>query len=203
MREGVVVTGTGAVFGEPDVLTANLAVETSAATVAAALDGANAAATRVRDALVRGGVAKADLQTSDVTVAAKVGEGKDVTGYTAGQGLTATIRDLPGAGVLMSAAVAAGGDAARLNGVSFSIADPAPLLDRAREKAFTDARGKAELYARQAGRSLGRVVRVSEDSPVLHGSAPNYGLAADSAVPIEPGRQQLSATVTVEWSFQP
>ncbi|MFI5843179.1 SIMPL domain-containing protein [Catenuloplanes sp. NPDC051500] len=203
-RESVLVTGTGEVFGEPDTLSASFAVETRAATVTEALDGASAAAIRMRDALIKAGLTRADLQTSNVAVGATENDDKKVVGYTASQGLTATIRDLPGAGALLSTAVAAGGDAARLTGVSFSIEDSAGLLAEARKRAFADARDKAELYARQAGRSLGRVVRVSEDNAVYHGASANYSLAADAAgaaVPIEPGRQQLTATVTVEWSF--
>ncbi|WP_033337455.1 SIMPL domain-containing protein [Catenuloplanes japonicus] len=205
-RESVIVTGTGAASGEPDTLAANLGVETTAPTVAEALTSAGVAATRMRDALVRDGIAKADLQTSNVSVSSTVGDDKKVTGYTAVQGLVATVRDLPRAGALISTAMAAGGDAARLNGVTFAIEDQAALLDDARAKAFAEARRKATLYAGQAGRPLGRVIRVSEEnSGYQSGAAAHYDLASDSAnaaVPIEPGLQQLSVTVTVEWSFQ-
>jgi uncharacterized protein YggE len=200
----VVVSGTGEVFGEPDTLAANFAVETSGSTVADALAGANTAATRMRDALVRAGVARADLQTSDVGISSKQNDDKEITGYTVSQGLTAKIRNLPRAGALMSAAIAAGGDAARLNGVSFAIEDQTALLNEARKKAFADARGKAELYARQAGRPLGRVVKVSDETSGYREPVAQYAMAAaDSAVPIEPGRQRLAVTVTVEWSFRP
>ncbi|MEV6299093.1 SIMPL domain-containing protein [Actinoplanes sp. NPDC051861] len=201
-REGVVVTGTGEVFGEPDTLTANFAVETTAATVDAALTSANTAATRMRDALVRAGITKADLQTSEVSITSKQNDDRVITGYTVLQGLTAKTRNLPQAGAIISAATAAGGDAARLNGVSFAIEDDAALLADARKKAFADARGKAELYAQEAGRKLDRVVRVSEESARYYaGGEQNKLVAADSAVPIEPGRQQLTVMITVEWTF--
>jgi uncharacterized protein YggE len=201
--ETVLVTGVGEVFGEPDTLTANFAVESTAATVGEVLAGANTAAARMRDALIRAGMARADLQTADVAIRSRQNENEKITGYTATQGLTARIRDLPRAGALMSAAIAAGGDAARLNGVSFAIENQAALLNEARRKAFADARAKAELYAGQAGRPLGRVVKVSEETPTFGGAAAHYSMAADSAVPIEPGRQRLAVTVTVEWAFQP
>jgi uncharacterized protein YggE len=204
LRDSVSVTGTGDVFGEPDTLTADFAVEADASTVDQALDRANTATTRMRDALVRAGVVKADLQTSNVGISPKRDDHNDITGYTVSQGLTATIRDLPRAGALMSAAIAAGGDAARLNGVSFSISDQAALLVEARKKAFADARAKAELYARAAGRSLGRVVKVSEETGGYRGPFGQHDMAAaDSAVPIEPGRQRLTATVAVEWALNP
>ncbi|XVU28797.1 SIMPL domain-containing protein [Actinoplanes sp. CA-054009] len=203
-RESVVVSGTGAVYGEPDLLTADFGVEGSAPTVDAALTTAGTAATRMRDALVRAGLAKADLQTSNATISSRTNDKQEITGYTVSQGLTAKIRDLLQAGPLLSAAVAAGGDASRLNGVSFSIEDDAALMTEARKKAFADARGKAELYAGAAGRKLGRVVQVSESAPSWGGgpmAQDSMGASAARFV-VEPGRQRLSATVTVEWAFQ-
>ncbi|GIF03404.1 SIMPL domain-containing protein [Actinoplanes siamensis] len=202
-RDSVLVTGTGEVSGTPDTLVANVAVEAAASTVAEALNQAGTAVGRMRDALVRGGVAGADLQTSDVSVSSRKDNDNRITGYTVTQGLTAKIRNIPRAGAVLSAAVAAGGDAARLNGVSLAIEDDSALLAEARRKAFADARGKAELYARAAGRSLGPVIRVSEVAPDdAEPIALRGGMAAgDTTVPIEPGRQQLSATVTVEWAL--
>src|SRR5690349_11149693 len=67
-RDSVLVTGTGEVLGVPDTLAADFGVEADASTVGDALDRANAAATRIRDALVRAGVVKADLQTTNVGI---------------------------------------------------------------------------------------------------------------------------------------
>lgn len=201
--DSVVVTGTGKVLGEPDILAAHFGVEASAATVGEALERASAAAARMRDALARAGVARADLQTTNVGIGTKQNDKHEVTGYVASQGLTAKIRNLPQAGTLMSAAIAAGGDAARLNGVSFAIENDAALLTEARKKAFADARAKAELYAREARRQLGRVLKVSEATSSYRGPGEQDTMAAaESPIPIEPGRQQLAVTVTVEWAFK-
>jgi uncharacterized protein YggE len=203
-RESVLVTGTGEVSGDPDTLTADFAVETTASTIGPALDGATAAATRMRDALVRAGIARADLRTSDFSIGSTVNDHQAITGYTVSQGLTAKIRNLPRAGDVMSAAIAAGGEAARLRGVSFAIENNAALLAEARRKAFADARQKAELYAREAGRPLGRVLAVTETAPSFGGPPGQFSPAAmDSRFPIEPGRQQLAANVTVEWALGP
>jgi uncharacterized protein len=202
--ESVLVSGTGEVFGEPDTLTANFAVESSASTVDEALNRANTAAIRMRDALVRAGLTRADLQTSNVEVSSQRNDDGGIAGYTVSQGLTATIRNLPRAGAYMSEAIAAGGDAARLNGVWFAIEDDTALLTEARTKAFADARAKAELYAREASRQLGRVIKVSEMTPGDLGSGgQDLRSAADSPVPIEPGRQRRAATITVEWALHP
>ncbi|GIF01707.1 SIMPL domain-containing protein [Paractinoplanes rishiriensis] len=200
-RDSILVTGKGQVSGKPDLLTADFAVETEASTVAEALDRAGAAATRMRDALVHAGIAEADLQTSNLGVGSTMNDEREITGYTVNQGLTAKIRNLPRAGAILSATVAAGGDAARLNGVSFAIEDDGALLREARRKAFADAREKAELYAREAGRSLGRVVSISEAAPSHPGPSGPDSMAADARFPIEPGRHQLAVTITVEWAL--
>ncbi|MDY7087192.1 MAG: SIMPL domain-containing protein [Actinomycetota bacterium] len=201
-QESVVVTGQGEVFGQPDTLEADFAVETTAVTVAGALARASKASTRMRDVLVRGGVKKDDLQTSRMSITSTRKDNGPITGYTVQQGLTAKIRDLPRAGALMSATVAAGGNAARINGVSFAIEDDSALLEQARKRAFADARGKAELYAREVGRPLGRVVKVTESGGGgwAPGGQDRYA-AADASIPVEPGRQRLSVSVTVEWAF--
>jgi uncharacterized protein len=202
--DSVLVTGTGEVSGEPDTLTADLAVETSASAVGEALSRANAAATRMRDALVRAGLTRADLQTSNVTVSSHRDDDGGITGYTVNQGLTATIRNLPRAGAFIAEAIVAGGDAARLNGVWYTIEDDTALLTEARRKAFADARAKAELYAREAGRPLGRVIRVIEVSPAaVDPGGQDVRTGAGAPVPIEPGRQRLAVTVTVAWLLGP
>jgi uncharacterized protein YggE len=203
-REGVLVSATGEVLGVPDTLRANFAVGSSASTVDGALNGANAAMTRMRDALVRGGVAKADLQTSNADIHPSQSKEGRVTGYAVNEGLTAKIRNIRGAGTLIGTAVAAGGNAARLSGVSFAVETDDALLAAARKKAFADARAKAQLYAAEAGRSLGPVVSVTETMPgyePARAASLAYTQAA-AGVPIEPGRQQLAVTVTVEWSFR-
>jgi len=196
--------GTGEVSGNPDTLTADFAVETIASTIEQALGSANIAATRMRDKLLRAGIAEADLQTSNISIVPKLNDKQAIAGYTVSQALTAKIRNLPHAGELMSAAIAAGGDAARLNGVSFAIENDAALLTEARKKRLPMPGKKPELYAHEAGRPLGRVLEVSETAPSYGGPAGGYSPAAmDSRFPIEPGRQQLTVTVTVEWALDP
>ena len=203
-REGILVSATGEVLGVPDTLRADFAVGTTAATVDEALNLANAAMTQMQDALVDGGVARADLQTSNASIQPTYGKQGKVTGYAVNEGLTAKIRTTSEAGVLITAAIAAGGDAARLSGVSFEIEQDDALLGAAR--AFADAEAKAELYAEQAGRTLGEVMSVTEDVPSNQIEAFAQSRAEAIPVPLQfplqSGREQLAVTVTVEWSFR-
>jgi hypothetical protein len=207
-RDGVLVTGTGEVTGRPDTLVADFGTEASGSSVDQALGRADRAISRVRRALLDGGVARADLQTAGIEIYPRYDDnGARITGYQASQRLAVTFRDIGRAGDLLGKAVSAGGDAARLSGLSFRIDDDSALLADARRKAFDDAEAKAQLYGEAASRDLGRVVSVTEtvtgdDRPYPVDAY--YGRAALSAakdVAIEPGQQQLSVSVTVEWAF--
>ena len=203
-RDGVLVSATGEVLGVPDTLRADFGVGANAAAVDEALDLANAAMTRMQDALVNAGVAKADPQTSTAGIHPTYGKQGRITGYAVNEGLTARIRTISDAGTIIAAGIDAGGDAAQLFGVYFEVEDDDDLLATARRKAFADAQAKAELYAAEAGRELGQVVSVTETIPgnerlELQASRAE---SATTDVPIEPGRQQLAVTVTVEWSFR-
>jgi uncharacterized protein YggE len=179
-------------------------VEVGARTVGDALSAANDAAGKVLGALRRTGVADDDVQTRNVHLYPRSdGDGQDVTGYAAGQDLDVTLRDLDTAGATISAAVDAGGDAARLQGVSYELGDDAALRAKARELAYADARGRAEQYAKLAGRELGDVVlvreRVTPSGPVA--MATDSTMATSSAVPIAPGTTDVTVTAEVRWSL--
>jgi uncharacterized protein YggE len=204
-RESITVTGTGEVTGTPDVLRVDFAVETTADTVAQALDRANRALDRMRTTLRRAGVKPADLQTADLAVSPQYSDdGKEVAGYQASQRLTAKYRDLGKAGASISATVAAGGDAARVQGLWFDLDDDAGLLDDARKAAVAAATAKADLLATAAGRSIGRVVRIEEQaaSPEPIPYAARDAAAELSDVPTEPGSQVVSVSVLVEYAFR-
>lgn len=101
---------------------------------------------------------------------------------------------------------AAGGDAARMRGVSFALEDNQPMLEAAREAAFEDARTKAQHYAALADRELGALVAVSEHTttpPPVERFAEG-GAAAERPVPqppLQPGEQEVVVRVQTRWSL--
>jgi uncharacterized protein YggE len=106
------------------------------------------------------------------------------------------------AGDAIGQAVGAGGNAVRVNGVSLDLEESGALVSEARGAAFAEARNKAEQYAEAAGRSLGEVVSVAESvaspSPI---AMPADALATTAKVPIQPGSQNVSVSVTVVFSM--
>lgn len=211
--DGITVTGVGEVTGRPDVLRATIGVEVTDDSVQAAMETASERAEAVTAALQDAGVAAEDIQTEDVTVRRARPERPPEPGaapapeerpYVAENRLDVRIRDVDGAGQVLQAAVDAGGDAARLRGVRFDVEDDDELLADARERAFADARDKAEQYARLAGRELGALQALREGRATSPGPGPfpdEAAAAPHAAVPVEPGTERLVVRVTAVWSL--
>jgi uncharacterized protein len=198
----ITVTGTGNVSGTPNQLALSMGVQTSGASVAAALRQANSAVRSITAVLRRSGVAAADIQTSGLSIYPNYSGSSGVPdGYQVSEQLTITLRRLSVAGSQISAAARAGGNATVINGVSVSLSGASTLLASARAKAVADAKAKATAYARALGRPLGPVVSMSETPVAQPYPDPGFAAAksarAASSVPVHPGTQQLSVTVTV------
>ena len=109
------------------------------------------------------------------------------------------MRHIATAGAQISSAVRAGGNAVTVDGVSLNLADDSGLLAAARAAAIADAKTKAGQYARAIGQPLDGVVSITDQAQQapLPVSAPNASSSAGRAVPISPGTQQFSVSVTV------
>ena len=195
---GITVTGTGIVNTVPDRAEFSFGVHTESATAAAALGANGALMTKVIDAIEKAGVAKGDIQTSQVSLSPQTSsDGKRITGYAADNSVTVTIRDLGSAGSVVDAAVAAGAN--EVSGPSLSSSDQSALYLQALKKAMADAKAKAEAIASGGGISLGAVTTVVEGggSPIVLPSA----TAGKDGTPISPGTEQITATVTVTYAI--
>jgi uncharacterized protein YggE len=196
--KGVVVTGTGSVTAVPDRGSFTFGVTSRAATAAAAVRANAAAMTAIVAALRKAGVAAADLQTTQASLEQQQsGDGQRVTGSAATGSVLAQVRDLGRAGAIVDAAVAAG--ASSFYGPSLATADADKLYARALAAAVADARAKAKTLADTSGLSLGRITSVVEGGG---SDAMPYASSAKSAdsVAIEPGTQEVQATVTVSFA---
>jgi uncharacterized protein YggE len=195
---GITVTGTGKVTGTPDTLRLSLAISTTADNIDDALRAANARMADVQKSLRDHGVKAEDLQTSGLSIQPNYTSSGTPSGYAVSENLTAVVHDLGKAGATLSAAVDAGGNAVRIDGVSVALDDSSGLMGGARAAAITDARTKAEQYAAAAGRQLGPVESISEDT--VSSPSPMYDARTASvagAVPIQAGTQDVSVQVTV------
>jgi len=210
-QEGITVQGQGQSEGTPDVMRLSLSVDVTKSTIQNALDASNSAVAKVMSALRKSGVAQKDIQTTGLSIDRAYtypkGAPPRLRGYHVGNSVQAKIRDLKNAGKTISASATAAGNAVRIEGISFDLQDNVALLKSARDAAMADAKTKADQYANDSGRKLGKVVVITEQQqpsyPVFAGAVPAVigSIAGPSYVPIAAGVQQVTVTITVVYEF--
>lgn len=205
----VTVVGSGQVQGVPDTLTANVSIEVVAPDVTAAMNQTDARQQAVIDALTGSGIDAKDIRTTEVTLQPQYGNNQygnnsTITGYRAGNSIGVTIRKLDSASGALTAIVNAGGNATRIDSVSYSIEDDSKLVSDARARAFEDAKNRAEQYAKLSGLTLGKVISISEapgGGPPPPPPMPMPRGAMAEAVPLQPGQQTVGFSVTAVWEL--
>jgi uncharacterized protein YggE len=194
----IVVAGEGSITVAPDYAEMTAGVATKAKTAKEAADADSKLMTAVIAALVDAGIAKKDIQTSQFSVqpvyTTQGNTERKLTGFGASNQVTVTIRQVDKVGEIADRLVSAG--ATNIGDLTFLHSDTSKLLDRAREAAVADARRKAELYARAAGVTLGRVVLINENSTSMP-FAKTVRYAAVAAAPIATGEDTLRVDITV------
>jgi uncharacterized protein YggE len=202
---GITSRGTGHVAGAPDVMTITIGVQTSGVHASDALAANATRANSVIATLKSHGVADADLQTSQLSLYPQFdNSGAVIRGYQVTDTVTAKLHDLARAGGAIDAAVAAAGDAGRLQGVSFSFNDDSHLLAQARAAAVAAARTQAQQLADGAGVKLGSLRSLSEDTtPAGPYPYPSNAAAAagGSGTPVQAGTAELTVQVTALWNL--
>ncbi len=209
----ITMTGTGEVVAVPDQIAFKVSVAREADDVATAMDDASSTMTRVLDALARSGVERKDTESTGLSVDPQYYYANNLppqlTGYRVRQSMSVLVRDLRLGGDAIAAAVSAGGNAVRVNGISLRVGDKDALMAKARDAAVEDAAAKAEQYAEATGQPLGDVLTVREgrlpgrtrpDRDVLL-SYRAADMEALKAVPIRAGQTDLGVKVTVVWAL--
>jgi uncharacterized protein YggE len=204
---GVAVLGRGEVIAVPDTAYIEVGIETQGPTVAAARASGAKAMNALLDTVVRNGVARKDIQTSQLSIGPryeydKPGGAARLIGYTMTTSVTVQVRDLDKLGKIVDDAAQGGGNSARVSGIRFTVDNDDALRDRAREAAISDARRKAEQLAKNSGAKLGNLVGIEEVSASMP-PIPMASLAeADMArTPIERGSAKVFVEVRARWAI--
>ncbi|BBX99380.1 SIMPL domain-containing protein [Mycobacterium lacus] len=203
----VTVFGSGQVQGVPDTLTADVGIEFTAPDVTTAMNRANDRQQAVIDALVGAGLDRKDIRTTEVTLRPQYSNPEPagtatITSYRAGNAIEVKIHPPDAASRLLALIVSTGGDATRISSVNYSIADDSQLVKDARARAFQDAKNRAEQYAQLSGLRLGKVLSISEASGYTPTTGSPPAPSRDmSTVPLEPGQQTVSFSVTAVWEL--
>ena len=205
--DSVSVSGVGRVMLTPDRASFSAGVQTLAASVQVALQENSARVTAIVAALRKLGLADKDIRTSQVSIYPQQdhqsGKQPRITGYQVSNTVTVTLAKPAEAGRFLQAVVDAGANT--VSGVSFSVSDPARGRDQALQAAYADARSKAETLAKASGRSVGRALFISEGSAVMPPPRPMAyarGLEMQASVPVEPGEEELTFSVSVTFELK-
>lgn len=156
LRQGrISIEGNGTATGEPDIAVISMSALALANSVANARDKAARTIAAIMSVLQDAGVADSDVRTSRFSISPRYDYLKDkkakLIGYEVSNTISVTARDLDGVGALLDRVADAGGDATRVNGVSFRVEDTAALEREARINAIEDVKAKADLYAERLG----------------------------------------------------
>jgi uncharacterized protein len=191
----ITVSGIGSVKVTPNQAAFTFGVSTRGSTAVQALATNSSAMHKLIDALGAAGIRAGSLQTSYVSLSPLTSDdGSEITGYSASNSVTATVASIGRAGQIVDAAVAAGAN--QIDGPNLTVSDQSALYNSALKAAIADARAKAEVLAEASGLHVGAVTSVQE---TVDGGPITYDTARTAlpATPIEPGTQQVTASVTV------
>jgi uncharacterized protein YggE len=122
-----------------------------------------------------------------------------VEGYSASNSVSA-VSDVNDAAGLIDAAAEAGAN--QISGPGLSSSNAEALYRQALAKAVDDARARAQVLAKAAGRSLGQITTIVEGGAQPVPLYRDTAQAADAATPIVPGEQETTATVSVTFSLR-
>ena len=219
-NSGIWVSGEGSVTLEPDLAMLNLGVETTGKTVAVARAEAATAMDAMVTSLKSNGIAAIDIQTQFFNISPQYQwtevlengirtSNQVLTGYRVANNAAIKIREMENVGPIIDEVSEAGGDAARINGISFTVEDTSPLMVSLRADAVADAIAKANQFANLTGVGLGRLVFISETG----GNAPqirafpeaDFAMAVSSFAPstsISGGELEITMSVQAVFGIQ-
>ena len=196
-QNAVTTVGHGVITAVPDEATVSVGVRTDAPNAADALSRNADQMNKVVAALEQAGGER--LQTQQVSLFPQTDDKGTVTGYVAQNTVSARSK-IAGAGKLIDAAAAAGANT--IDGPSLDLSDRDALYRGALAKALDDARAKAEALAQAGGFGIGPVVSVSEQSEQPQPVFARAASVAQSATPVEPGTQDVTADVQVSFAIR-
>jgi uncharacterized protein YggE len=210
-KRTIIVSGQGEVSAPPDLAHLRLGVSVTSRETETAMRTANERIAAVQAALQSEGVEEDDISLGSFSITA-VYDHRDgrrtLRGYQVSHNLSITVREIDRTGALLSIAVHAGADDVR--GVSFSVEDPAPLIDRARELAYDNALHKAKHLASLSGHRLAPVHSIRETSrepvPIERHNLRSMASAAPLAerppdVPVNPENADFSVQMEIVWEL--
>ncbi|MBI1327897.1 MAG: DUF541 domain-containing protein [Alphaproteobacteria bacterium] len=204
------ISAQSEVTGKPDLALISAGIVTQNIAADAALAENSTKMNAVFEAIKKAGIEEKDIQTSGININPQYVYGENVppkiSGYQVSNSVSIKIRDLKKIGKTLDALVAQGAN--QINGPSFSIENPDPLLDNARSDAVAKARKKAELYAKAAGMKVKKILSISEAGGYMEPPRPMMEMAMAkmdmraASTPVAIGELNMTASVQMVFELE-
>lgn len=209
----VTTTGTAVVERAPDRAFVTVGVEARAPQTVTAREKVAVAMTAIQRALKALGIPETAIRTSALNVAQDwefLPQGRrNLRGYVVSNQIEVRVDDIAAVTAVIDDSITAGANV--IHGVRWDVKDRASLEREALQRAYADARARAEVIAAASGRKLGAVFAAQESRPgqvsprMYSANAGVAGMAEAVRVtdmPISPGQIDIRSTVTVSWILQ-
>jgi uncharacterized protein YggE len=215
----ITVSGKGEVMAVSDIATLSFTISKEGATSKEAQANLNTQVTKVLNYIKTTKIDEKDIKSEYGGLNPKYGAPEVITcfrfpcpqpeskiiGYTAMQSISLKIRDVDTANDIRTGLATNG--VTDISGPTFSIDDTDVFTDQARAKAIDDARGKAEVLARELGVRLGKVTSFSEGGggyPMMYAAKDMMAGSAPSAPAPElpKGENKITSNVTITYEIR-
>lgn len=204
------VTGEGKSTAIPDIAVVSVGVQTQGSTVKQVQTDLNTKINKVTDAIKKLGIDSKDIQTTNYSVSPMYdyqSAVQRITGYQANTDLAVKVRIMDRANDVIDAATTNGAN--QVGGVTFDVSDKAKAENEARATAVAEAKTKAQVAAKAAGFTLGRVIDYSESTggitpprPMLAKADAAGGAAPQVATQVEPGSSEITIDVSLSYEIR-
>jgi uncharacterized protein len=205
----IVTNASAEVRVTPDRATVQVGVQTRAATAAAASSQNSQKQTAIIAAIKARGIPAEQIGTSNFNVIPETRydrEGQSAprtTSYLVINTITVEVKRIDQVGPVIDAALGAGAN--QINSLAFGVSNPDSARRAALAVAVAKSRADADVIARAAGGTLGSLIEIN----AADGYSPSPPrpfmsrevMAADAKVPVEPGQESITATVSARWQF--
>lgn len=201
-------TGIGKVTVKPDVAYIQMGVMTMDKDAQKAQEDNKATMNKVIAKLKSMGIDEKDIQTTTYNIYPQYNyqnNKQTLEGYQVENIVKVTVRNIDKVGNILDAAAKEGIN--RSYGINFGVLDTDAVYKQALQKAIDNAKGKAEVMAKQAGVTLKKPVAIYEGSASENvsrqaGMALDMMMANVNAVPISSGELEIQANVVVVYQIQ-
>jgi len=216
------VNGEGKITAIPDIAIFSFSVITNGDTNLSSLQEKNTAAANKAIAFVKkNGVETEDITTQGYSINPRyqysncgvqfsgdsnVCPPPEIAGYSVSQTVQVKVRDFKNIGTIMRGVVSAGANT--VSGLSFDIDNRTKLENDTRTKAIAAAEERAKTIAKAGHFRIGKVISVSDAGISIPMQYRTFGALNEGAMDakiapmIEPGSQDISASISITYSIK-